>query len=81
MVHCGYEATAVNDTLSHPVKAMMAAMRGPKTDGPMAPEIALDKARPAEFVFERQLRHNMDKLTTEKEASAKTSSECRSSAA
>ncbi|QEX15139.1 hopanoid biosynthesis associated radical SAM protein HpnH [Hypericibacter terrae] len=81
MVHCGYEATAVNDTLSHPVKAMMAAMRGPKTDGPMAPEIALDKARPAEFVFERQLRHNMDKLTAEKDASAKTSSECRSSAA
>ncbi len=81
MVHCGYEATAVNDTLSHPVKAMMAAMRGPKTDGPMAPEIALDKARPAEFVFERQLRHNIDKLTAEKEASAKTSSECRSSAA
>jgi hypothetical protein len=59
----------------------MAAMRGPKTDGPMAPEIALDKARPAEFVFERQLKHNMDKLTAEKETSAKTSSEGRRSAA
>jgi hypothetical protein len=60
---------------------MMASIRGPRTEGPMAPEIALDKARPAEFVFERQLKHNMDKFTAEKTASAKTSSECRSSAA
>jgi hopanoid biosynthesis associated radical SAM protein HpnH len=52
MVHCGYEATAVNDTVSSPWKALKVALSGPKTDGPMAPEIPLDAQRPAEFVFE-----------------------------
>ena len=65
MVHCGYEATAVNDTLAHPMKALRAALRGPETEAPMAPEIALDKARPAEFVFERQLAHEMKRLSDE----------------
>jgi hypothetical protein len=65
MVHCGYEATAVNDTLSHPLKAVRAALRGPEIEAPMAPEIALDKARPAEFVFERQLEHEIKRLSDE----------------
>jgi hopanoid biosynthesis associated radical SAM protein HpnH len=52
MVHCGYEATAVNDTVSRPWKALKVALSGPRTDGPMAPEIPLDGQRPAEFVFE-----------------------------
>jgi len=38
MAHCGYEATAVSDTLAHPLKALAVAMRGPKTEGDMAPE-------------------------------------------
>jgi hypothetical protein len=28
------------------------AVLGPKTDGPMAPDIPLDAQRPAEFIFE-----------------------------
>jgi hopanoid biosynthesis associated radical SAM protein HpnH len=52
MVHCGYEATAVNDTVARPWRALAVALRGPRTDGPMAPEIPLDHQRPAEFVFE-----------------------------
>ncbi|MGR8949874.1 MAG: adenosyl-hopene transferase HpnH [Gammaproteobacteria bacterium] len=39
MVHSGYEATAVNDTLKSPLKALKVFLRGPKTDGPMAPEV------------------------------------------
>jgi hypothetical protein len=39
MVHCGYEATAVNDTVSHPFKALGIFLKGPKTDGEMAPEL------------------------------------------
>ncbi len=35
MAHCGYEATAVEDTLAHPLKALWAAVRGPKTTGDM----------------------------------------------
>ena len=73
MVHCGYEATAVNDTLAHPLKALKAALRGPDTEAPMAPEIALDKARPAEFVFERQLAHEMQRLSDKTPGSRQSS--------
>jgi hopanoid biosynthesis associated radical SAM protein HpnH len=52
MVHCGYEATAVNDTVARPWRALAVALRGPRTAGPMAPDIPLDNQRPAEFVFE-----------------------------
>lgn len=38
MAHCGFEGTAVNDAFSHPIKALVAALRGPKTSGPMAPD-------------------------------------------
>ncbi len=38
MAHCGYEATAVEDTLQHPLKALWATIRGPKTTGDMVPE-------------------------------------------
>lgn len=39
MVHCGYEMTAVEDTFAHPLKALRVALAGPRTDGPMAPEL------------------------------------------
>jgi hopanoid biosynthesis associated radical SAM protein HpnH len=41
MAHCGYEGTAVNDTFAHPLKAFKTFLRGPKTDGPMAPELPI----------------------------------------
>jgi hopanoid biosynthesis associated radical SAM protein HpnH len=50
MVHSGYEAAAVNDAVSHPLKALLVAWRGPRTSGAMAPEIALDHQRPAEVI-------------------------------
>ncbi|MFQ5784622.1 MAG: adenosyl-hopene transferase HpnH [Alphaproteobacteria bacterium] len=50
MAHCGYEATAVADTVSNPLKAFMARRRGVRTEGPMAPEIPLGNARPAALV-------------------------------
>ena len=52
MVHCGYEGTAVEDTLSNPLKALKVALKGIDTDRPMAPEIPLDKQRPAVYSFE-----------------------------
>ncbi len=39
MVHSGYEATAVNDTLARPWKGAKVALFGPKTAGPMAPDL------------------------------------------
>lgn len=52
MVHCGYEATAVADTVAHPLKALKVWLGGIETEKPMAPEISLDNQRPAEFIFE-----------------------------
>ncbi len=39
MVHCGYEATAVDDTFRRPWKALKVFIKGPRTSGPMAPEL------------------------------------------
>jgi hopanoid biosynthesis associated radical SAM protein HpnH len=41
MAHCGFEGTAVNDAFSHPIKALSAALRGPRLTGPMAPELPI----------------------------------------
>jgi len=38
MAHCGFEGTAVNDALAHPLKALTASLRGPRLSGPMAPD-------------------------------------------
>jgi hopanoid biosynthesis associated radical SAM protein HpnH len=32
MAHCGYEATAVEDMLAHPIKALLTSFSGPKTE-------------------------------------------------
>ena len=48
MAHCGYEGTAVEDAFAHPIKALKAALRGPRLAGPMAPELPIlygDRAR------------------------------------
>jgi hopanoid biosynthesis associated radical SAM protein HpnH len=36
MAHCGYEPTAVNDALAHPLKALKVSVLGPRTSGVMA---------------------------------------------
>jgi hopanoid biosynthesis associated radical SAM protein HpnH len=41
MAHCGYEGTAVNDTFAHPLKALKVFLRGPRTEGAMAPELPI----------------------------------------
>ncbi len=66
MVHCGYEPTAVQDTVLHPLKALKVFLKGIDTEKPMAPEIALDKQRPAEFVFEGLVEHMSERLAREK---------------
>jgi hopanoid biosynthesis associated radical SAM protein HpnH len=39
MAHCGYEGTAAEDAFMHPLKALKTSIRGPKTEGEMAPDI------------------------------------------
>jgi hopanoid biosynthesis associated radical SAM protein HpnH len=41
MAHCGYEATAVDDTMKHPLKALRVFLRGPNTEGAFAPELPI----------------------------------------
>jgi hopanoid biosynthesis associated radical SAM protein HpnH len=55
MVHCGYEGTAAEDAVRHPLKALRIKLRGIRTGGEMAPEISLDRQRPARQVFERNV--------------------------
>src|SRR5271165_3669682 len=62
MVHSGFEATAVRDAVKHPLKAMIVGLRGAKTEGPMSPEIPLDKQRPPEFVFSRHVEHRLKEI-------------------
>ncbi len=61
MVHSGYEATSVLDSVKHPLKLARVLLQGPKLEGPMAPEISLGNQRPAEFVFSRHVEDAMRK--------------------
>ncbi|MGI9213255.1 MAG: adenosyl-hopene transferase HpnH, partial [Methylococcaceae bacterium] len=38
MAHCGFEASAVDDAMKHPLKAAWVSLMGPRTTGPMADE-------------------------------------------
>jgi hopanoid biosynthesis associated radical SAM protein HpnH len=38
MAHCGFEASAVEDAMKHPLKAAWVSLVGPRTSGPMADE-------------------------------------------
>ena len=66
MVHCGFEATAVQDTFKHPLKALGVSLRGVKTEGEMAPEISLDGQRPAQFVFSRHVDQKLTEIQENK---------------
>jgi hypothetical protein len=52
--------------VKHPVKALGAALRGVRTEGEMAPEIPLDRQRPAEYVFSRHVEDSMERLKHQK---------------
>jgi hopanoid biosynthesis associated radical SAM protein HpnH len=65
MVHSGFEATAVADSVKRPWKALGVALKGVRTEGPMAPEISLERQRPAEFVFERSVAQRLSETRRE----------------
>jgi len=62
MVHSGFEATAVQDAVRHPLKALKVALRGVNTDGPMAPEISNVRQRPAQYVFEDHVDRKLKEI-------------------
>jgi hopanoid biosynthesis associated radical SAM protein HpnH len=62
MVHSGYEASAVAETVRKPWRAAAQVLRGIRTEGPMAPDIPLDKQRPAEYVFSRHVETALKRI-------------------
>jgi hopanoid biosynthesis associated radical SAM protein HpnH len=66
MVHSGYESTAVMDAVTSPLKTLAVALRGPKLEGAMAPEIDLSAQRPADYVFSRHVQEKMAALRHDK---------------
>jgi hypothetical protein len=62
MVHCGYEPTAAEDALAHPLKTMLTALRGPRTEGPMAEELDMSNVRPAEYVFSNHVEKALEEI-------------------
>jgi hopanoid biosynthesis associated radical SAM protein HpnH len=60
--HCGYEPTAADASFANPLKALWIALRGVRTEGPMAPEISLNGQRPAQYVFSRHVEQMLAKI-------------------
>jgi hopanoid biosynthesis associated radical SAM protein HpnH len=60
MVHCGYEPTAVTETVTHPLRALKVWFKGIETEAPMAQEIDLSNQRPAEYIFENMVKRFME---------------------
>lgn len=66
MVHCGFEATAVKETMRRPWRAAAQALRGIRTSGPMAPDIPLHNQRPAEDVYSRHVERALTEIRSRK---------------
>jgi hopanoid biosynthesis associated radical SAM protein HpnH len=62
MVHCGFEGTAVADSVKHPWKMIPIARRGVRTEGPLAPDIDLSNQRPAEYVFSSHVEQKLEEV-------------------
>ena len=71
MVHCGFEGTAATDSIRHPLKMMQVARKGVRTEGAMAPDIDLSKARPAEDVYSSHVERELARIKAANPAAAK----------
>jgi len=69
MVHSGYEASAVNDAIAHPLKALAVGLRGARTEGSLAADISLERQRPAQFMFSRHVEQKLEEIRHAKEES------------
>ena len=65
MVHSGYEATAVVDSVKHPLKVGGGCCAG-RSRGRDGAGISLENQRPAEYVFSRHVQDAMRKAEHKK---------------
>lgn len=69
MAHCGYEPTAALDAVKNPLKLLkLKDYASVRTEGPMAPEIDLSKARKAVDVHQRLVEEQMSRFEAEKKS-------------
>jgi hopanoid biosynthesis associated radical SAM protein HpnH len=68
MVHSGFEATAVMDSVKRPWKMAVLALKGITTEGAMAKDIPLDNARPADYMFAQHVETKMAEIAAQKAA-------------
>ncbi len=80
MAHCGYEPTAADAMMKHPLSAAMIGLFGVKTEGPMAPEIDMTQQRPAQYIFDGQVQQRLSEIRTN-EAREKAAKEAAKAAA
>ena len=66
MVHCGFEGSAVKETLKNPLKMMKVALSGIKTDGAFAPEIDLSRQRPAVNNYSAHVEEKLEEIRSGK---------------
>ncbi|KPF88242.1 adenosyl-hopene transferase HpnH [Novosphingobium sp. AAP93] len=71
MTHCGFEGTAATDAIRNPLKMFQIGRKGVRTEGPMAPDVDLSKARPAEDVYSSHLERELAKIKAENPAALK----------
>ena len=64
MVHCGFEGTAATDSIRHPLKMFAIGRNGIRTEGPMAPDIDLSNARPAQDTFSDHVERELTRIKT-----------------
>ena len=62
MVHCGFEPSAVAHAITNPWAAIKVALFGVETEGPMKPDISLDKQRPAQFTYAAQVEDRLNAM-------------------
>ena len=65
MVHCGFEGTAATDSIRHPLKMFNVGRKGVRTEGPMAPDIDLSNARPADEVHATHVERELARIKAE----------------
>jgi hopanoid biosynthesis associated radical SAM protein HpnH len=76
MVHCGFEPTAVNHAVKHPLAALKVALFGVETEKPMVADIAIDKQRPAKFSYTSHVDEKLNEIVeAEKSVKQKAAAE------
>lgn len=71
MVHCGFEGTAAAEGVRRPLEFMKVGRKGVRTEGPMAQDIDLSTARPAEEVFSTHVERELARIKASKPGASK----------